>query len=329
LIASARRRLVPRVVSTPAGVDVLAHARITLLVAGAVLIANHLVLAAGHHVFAATCIDAVVLVLLLNAAALYESRSDGPVLLVLRLNAAAFHESRSDGRDVIVAGALGALALAAAVPVAAAALPLSHVSEATGTITIGLPVAAAAVYFASRQKIRLRPLFTPAGAALNVATVAAAVAFGFCAYLLKAPVMDTHRPKTAALGVAALIVAAVAEELLFRGVVQTSLTRALGTQGLAFAILLSAGLLTSVSWWMIAALAAITSFALVVAATGALGPAITGHLAFTLGAVLVWPSVLDHRHLALGIAVPLCAVLCAGLVVVVGAFARNVERRNV
>jgi membrane protease YdiL (CAAX protease family) len=272
---------------------VLTYAQLTLLVVGAVLVVNQVVLAAAGDVFAASCVDAVVLVGLLNAAAVYEHRTRG--------------------RDLIESRAFGALALVAAVPVAAAALPYRHVSEAAGTIIVALPVAAASIYFALRHEMKLRVRFARTdlrAQALTVVVAIAATEFGLCAYLLRAPTTNTHGFGTSVLGIAALTLAAVTEELLFRGVVQASLAQTFGAAGVVFATVLSVALFTTVSWWLIPVICASVSFALVAAVADALGPAIIAHVAFALSAFVVWPSLLDHWHPGLPVSVLVGVLIC-------------------
>jgi membrane protease YdiL (CAAX protease family) len=299
LIETPRRRLVLLGVPTVEA-PVLTYPRVTLLVAATALAVNQVVLAAAGHVFAASCVDAVVLVLLLNAAVVYEHPASG--------------------RDLVVSRAFGALALVAAVPVAAAALPLRHVSEATGTIIVAIPVAVACLHFASRNGIELRlRLFSRTDAGVRTAAIVAAIAFGFCAYILKAPTVSTHGVGPVVLGVTALTLAAISEELLFRGVVQASLAQVFGAAGVVFAAILSGALFTTLGWWLIPVLGASLSFALVVAITGALGPAIIAHVAFVLSAAVVWPSLLDHWRPALPLSVVLGAILCGGSVAIAAA----------
>jgi membrane protease YdiL (CAAX protease family) len=307
LIESALRRLALRGIPIPQA-PVLTYPQLTLLVAGAVLVVNQVVLAAAGHVFAASCVDAVVLVGLLNAAAVYEHRTRG--------------------RDLIGSRAFGVLALVAAVPVAAAALPYRHISEATGMIVVAVPVAAASVYFASRHEITLRIRFPRTDLRAQAVTVVAAIAateFGLCAYLLRAPTTNTHGFGTSVLGIAALTSAAVTEEVLFRGVVQASLAQAFGTAGVVFATVLSVALFTTVSWWLIPVICASVSFALVVAVTGALGPAIIAHVAFALSAFVAWPSLLEHWRPDLAVSVPVGFLICGVFLAAVLAATLNEE----
>jgi membrane protease YdiL (CAAX protease family) len=308
LIEATRRRFV--LLRTPAAwTRVIPSSRVTLLAAVAVVVLNHVVLAAGGHLFAASCIDAVVVVFLLNAAAV--------------------HENRTGSSDLPISRAFGALALVAAVPVAAAALPLRHLSEAAGTITMALPVAAGSLYLAERQEIELPSLFLRGSARVQRAAIAGATVLGFCAYLLGAPTTSLHGAGSALLGVTALILAAIVEELLFRGVVQASLAQVFGPAGVVLATLVSVALFATVSWWLIPLLGAALVFALVVASTGALQPAVLAHITFTLGAAVVWPSLLRHWHPSLFIAVPVAVLLCGGTLVQVGRIMLTEERQRV
>ena len=278
-------------------------ALLTLRTACGVLVANHVVLAAWHHPFAAVCVDAAVMLLLLNAAVV-EGR-------------------RAAGGDESAAHASAALALAAAAPVAAAALPLRHMSEAAGTATLALPVAAAAVYLALRQEIPLTPLVDRGRLLVQVALLPAALGFGFCAFVLRAPSLDRHHPAPLARGVVALLLAAIAEELLFRGVLQRSLARTLGTEGVVLATVASAALYTGTGWWIVPTLGALATFALVVFATGAIGTAMVAHFAFTVSAAVVWPALLGGRAASSVVWPPLCLVASFALTALVAAATRT------
>jgi membrane protease YdiL (CAAX protease family) len=282
-----------------------------LIAAGGVLVINHLALAAGGHLFAASCIDAVVVVLLLHLGVVYEHRTRG--------------------RDLTITRAFGALALVAAVPVAAAALPLRHISEAVGTLIVALLVTAASFYFASRHKIGFQLLMTRTDASMRATkvVVAAAIGFGLCAYLVRAPTLDTHGVGPTIVGLIALMLAAAGEEFLFRGVVQASLAQIFGAAGVVLASLLSAALFTTVGWWLIPIVCASLSFGLLVATTGALGPAIVAHIGFLLGATAVWPALFRYWRPPLPVSVPVEILLCGGLLVAVAAVTLTEERRRV
>jgi hypothetical protein len=307
LIATARRLFVLRLArATSRSRPAVADQHIALLTIGGLLAVNQMVLAAGGHAFVGTCVDAVVLVLTLNLAAFLD-------------------DARGDRATI---EAFGALALAATIPLAGAALPLRHMSQSVGTLTIAFPVAASTLYFASRRTIRLRPLFTRSAYALQVLAVLAAAMLGFCAFLLRAPELQTDHPGRAALGVVAVLVSAAVEELLFRGVLQTTLTRVLGGTGVMLSIVVSAALFTSFGWWMLAALAATIVFA-IVAPRGGLGSAFIAHAAFVIGAVLVWPAVFDHTRPNMVAAVPLGLVFSVALVALVAGASRSRERTGV
>jgi membrane protease YdiL (CAAX protease family) len=257
------------------------------------------------------------------------------VALVVLVNLAAAEELRARGRDLTVNRAFGALALVAAVTVAAAALPLQHISEAAGTIIVALLASGACFYFASRQELELRVSFAPSEAGVRatiivVAVTAASVAFGFSAYLLRAPTLSTHGFGGTLIALAALTFAAVGEELLFRGVLQGSLAQSLGvTAGVVVAGLLSAALSTTVGWWLIPAIFASLSFGLVVAVTGTLGPAILAHIGFLVGATVVWPRVLERSPPALPAWAPAAIILGGAILVALAADRLPTERGDV
>jgi membrane protease YdiL (CAAX protease family) len=268
-----------------------------------VLVVNHVVLAAWHHPFAAVCVDAATLLFVLNAAVV-EGRRSG------------------EGDDA-AARAYAALALAAAAPVAAAALPLRHMSETVATITLALPMAGAAVYLAPRQQIPLTPLVARGRPLIQLAMLPAALGLGFCASVLKAPTVDRHNAAPLIGGVVALLLAAVTEELVFRGVLQRSLARTLGPEGTVLATVVSAALYTGSGWWIVPTIGALASFALVVAATGAIGTAILAHCTFTVSAAVVWPALLGGRETSSLVWPPLCLVASFALTALVAAAART------
>ncbi|MBV9535463.1 MAG: CPBP family intramembrane metalloprotease [Solirubrobacterales bacterium] len=96
----------------------------------------------------------------------------------------------------------------------------------------------------------------------------------------------------------AVAAASLTEELLFRGLVQSTLQRSIGRAGLLAATALFAATylgLGPAALVMVVALAGLV-FAVIVARTGNLTGAVAGHALFALGAGAFWPVLLGRRH---------------------------------
>jgi membrane protease YdiL (CAAX protease family) len=250
----------------------------------------------------ALCVAAVAIVeirLIAPGHVLAGQIADGILLLVL-LNFRGRDKHSPSARERGVAAAMLALALVPLSRVLGAGLPIAHFSRALNELMIVLPVGFAAIRLAPMVGVNLRRLVR-ARLDRNEAGVAAIGAvLGLVLYLLGAP---SVLPAGAGAGRVALAViaataAAVVEELVFRGLVQTTLQRVAGRIGLVAAIALfgcaylSAG---SASLVLAFALAGVV-FAHVVARTGLLGAAIAGHWALSIGAFVVWPAALGRTH---------------------------------
>jgi membrane protease YdiL (CAAX protease family) len=214
--------------------------------------------------------------------------ADGVLLLVL-LN------FRGRGR---APAAMRALALVALARVFGAGLPLARFSEPLGELVISLVVGLVAIRVAPTLGINVRRIVR---ARVDRSVVAAFVVgglLGLLAYLLGAPSLLPARAGAdrTAVAVAAAIIGAVAEELVFRGLVQTTLQGVAGRIGLVAATALfactyvGAGSAELVLTFVLAGLV----FALALARTGVLTGAIAGHLALSIGAFVVWPAVLGR-----------------------------------
>lgn len=260
----------------------LASARFGMAVAllsAAVLIAVEAALLVPGHALAADIAYAVLVFVLLNAAAIVLRRSP----------------------EAQVAGwALQALALVALSRVVGFGLPLRDGSRMAGTLVVAVLIGLAAAWAAPKLCVPLGALLRVRSWPGQVATAAAGLALGFAAYLLGAPALWAPGAARGRIVVAlvAVSVASLTEELLFRGVVQSTLQRAAGRVGLlaASAVYTATYLgFGSVALVMAVALAGLI-FSYMVARTGSLTGAVAGHALFVLGAGGFWTVLLGRRH---------------------------------
>lgn len=213
------------------------------------------------------------------------------------------------------AAAWRALALVGLIPVVAAALPLGELSTPVAMLAAAVPIGVGAVLLAPSVGIERRALAGLGMLRLQLAVAGAGAILGLAAYFAGAPSLW----KSAALPavVAAAVVAAAVEELVFRGVVQPALQRHLGRAGILLATALFAATVIGagpVALVLVLVLAGAV-FAAGAAATGAPTGAIAGHVALTLGASVVWPAVLgpSPAHALQGGAIVALVVLIAAV----------------
>jgi O-antigen/teichoic acid export membrane protein/membrane protease YdiL (CAAX protease family) len=217
------------------------------------------------------------------------------VLVPLLLIGPRRGDASSRHRRERTASALRALALVPLARVIAIALPLPDFSAAAGGLIVAVLVAIAAIRLAPRIGVATASLFAYPQLLSPWAPLAGAV-LGFAAWFSGAPALahDGDAPRALVVAAAAACMLAVAEELVFRGVVQTALQRAAGRVGVLAASvvfpLLYLGF-ESVPLVLTMAIAGLL-FADVVMRTGSMGAAITGHVLLGAGASVVWPLVL-------------------------------------
>lgn len=251
------------------------------LATAAAIVAIEALLVVPGHLLAAQIADAALVLLLVNA---------GPRRETQALTA----------RAATALAALRALALVPLIGVVALGLPMRDWSEPVAVLALALPVGLVALRLmpslvGSRSLFSLRPL--PA----NLYAVCAGAVLGLVAYLAGAPALwpEGAPDDRVALGIAAAIVAACVEELVFRGLVQRALQRAAGRVGMLVAgavfasTYLDAG---STALVLTVALAGVV-FGHTVARTGALGGVIAGHVLLVVGAGAIWPAVVDESPL--------------------------------
>jgi membrane protease YdiL (CAAX protease family) len=252
-----------------------------VLLSVAVLIALEAVLLAPGHTLAADISYAVLVFILFNAAVV-ATRSGGSPEAWLAGNA------------------LRALALVALVRVVGFGLPLRDGSSRAGLLVVAALIGVVSAWAAPNLGVSLRALisFRPSFPQASVAT--AGLLLGLAAYIVGAPSLWARGANGGLIAVAvvAVGVASLVEELLFRGVVQTTLQRSAGRVGLLGASALYAATylgLSPAALLMVVALAGLV-FSYTVARTGNLTGAIAGHALFALGAGGFWPVLLGRRH---------------------------------
>jgi membrane protease YdiL (CAAX protease family) len=196
--------------------------------------------------------------------------------------------------------AIRGLALIPLSRVVALGLPLRDGSDAAGLLVVALLVGFVALALAPAVGVIRRTLFAARLPLPHLRAALAGLVLGLAAYLLGAPVLW---PAGAAgdrvlLGLVAAACAAGVEELVFRGIVQVTLQRALGRVGvLAGSALFASTYLGAGAAPLVLALAlAGLVFAHTVARTGTLGGPIAGHVLLALGAGGIWPALLGRAH---------------------------------
>ena len=251
-----------------------------VLLSVAALIASEAALLAPGRTLAADIVFAVLVFILLNAAAI-ALRSESPEAWV-------------------TARALQALALVALARVVAFGLPLHDASAAAGTLAVAVLIGLAAAFAAPTLGASLKGLMAFSPSVDQAYAAAAGLVLGIAAYVVGAPTLWARGAGGSRIMVALVAVAAasVTEELLFRGLVQSTLQRSIGRAGLLAATALFAATylgLGPAALVMVVALAGLV-FAVIVARTGNLTGAVAGHALFALGAGAFWPVLLGRRH---------------------------------
>jgi membrane protease YdiL (CAAX protease family) len=197
-------------------------------------------------------------------------------------------------------GAFAALAFALVVPVAAAGLTLNRLSAATGQLTVAAAVGTGALLLVLSRVVEPPHLARRREPLVQLAPALAAVPLGFLAFSLHAPLLWTHSSARLALAVAALVAAALVEELVYRGILQQALGRMFGRAGVLLATVVSVVPYVGVGWSLLPASLAALGFALAVGRTRALLPAYLGRITFTVVACIACPAVFAGRHQPLG-----------------------------
>jgi membrane protease YdiL (CAAX protease family) len=246
-----------------------------VLISGAALIACE-ILVAADHVLAAEIGFAGLVLVLVNARV-----KRGP-------------------RGTDATAALHVLAIVALARVVAIAAPLPDASRTVHLLVVALSTGFAMWRLVAPVHAPIRDLLawhprTGGGSVLGAGLLLGLVLYGMGAPALVgpgAPVGDV------ALALLVVAIAATVEEVLFRGILQSTLERLLGragvlvTSALFASLYLSAG---SIALFLGMALAGLV-FAASVVRAGVLGAAIAGHILLAGGAAVVWPAVFGAPH---------------------------------
>jgi membrane protease YdiL (CAAX protease family) len=250
-------------------------------------------------------------------------------LLVLAfVNAGPAHESRAPSpRALAAVGALRALALVPLIRALALALPMRDWTEPAAVLAVALPVGIVALRLAPVVGLPLRPLCRLRPPAIVLFAIAAGAQLSRVAFGAGAPQLwpDGAAGGRIALALAAAVVAACVEEIVFRGVVQGTLQRAAGRLGIVTACaLFAATYLGSGSTALVLTFVlAGCVFALAVARSGALPGVIAGHVVLVVGAGAVWPHLLDASDLPALRGEVTAVVLVAAIVVTLAVACRG------
>lgn len=266
----------------------------------------------------AVAVLALAEVLLAAGAPMAAAVVDGAALLVL-VNAGAWHRTDPASHTIIALQSLGLVALAR---VLAFALPMRGVDSGATLLVLAGLVGWAAVRAAPALGVPRRRLATLGPLVFDlVATVGGLVLGLLVARIHGAPDLLDRTPGGALVGVAAVVAAAAAEEILFRGVVQRTLGRVLGVPSVL--VVAGLGAVFYVGFHVVPLTLAMVAAGLVFGWSawhaGGPGPAVLGHVVLIWSAQIVWPALLpvDDRARTTAATTAVLAVLVVVLAVVV------------
>jgi membrane protease YdiL (CAAX protease family) len=217
--------------------------------------------------------------------------ANGLLVLVFANGAWIVDDRGSQPRDPLAA-ALGALGIVALIPLVSAGLPLREFSQSTAILLMAGAIGVSTVWLAAGLRIDIRPLLRMRMLGPQLVVASTGIPLGLIAYLQGAPSLPTSADRGLPVVLAAAALAPAVEELAFRGVLQQALQRLAGrlgvlvATGLFAATYLGAG---SASLILTVTLAG-AIFAAAVTLTHSLLGAIAGHVAFAMGASVVWPA---------------------------------------
>jgi membrane protease YdiL (CAAX protease family) len=254
--------------AAPAGV-------LPVLISGAAVTACEVLIAAGH-VLAAEIGFAGLLLVLVNARV---RRGPG-------------------GTDATAA--LHALAIVALARVVAIAAPLPDASGTVHLLVVALTTGFALWRLAPPIDPPVRDLVAWRARTGEVRVLAACLGLGVVLYGIGAPALVGPGATVGGIALAflAVAIAATVEEVLFRGILQSTLQRLLGRAGVLVASALFASLYLSagsLSLFLAMALAGLL-FAASVVRERVLGTAVAGHILLAGGAAVVWPALFGAPH---------------------------------
>ena len=196
-------------------------------------------------------------------------------------------------RGVAARAALIALALVPLIRVFTLGLPAQDLSRAANLLLVAVLIGAAAARMAPAVGIDLGALLRPRLSAAHTLAIGGGLLLGGVAYLAGAPALWPRDAATGdiALAIAAVTCAAVAEELVFRGIVQVTLQRAIGATGAIIASALFAMTYLDVGTTELVLVYALAGFVFArsVARSASLAGAVIGHVLLAVGAGAAWP----------------------------------------
>jgi membrane protease YdiL (CAAX protease family) len=284
---------------------------VLLVVLAAASVAIEACLVLPGHLLAAQIAYAVLVLMLVNI---------GPRDADLRADRAGAAQS-----------ALRALALVPLIRVCALGLPARGWSEAGTLLLIAVLIGAAALRMAPMVGVPRRSLLRLRLSAPHALAIAAGLLLGGLAYLAGAPALwpQGAASRDIALACAAATCAAIAEEIVFRGVVQVTFARALGALGVIVASALFAATYLDAGTTAVVLSYALAGFVFArsVSRTATLGGAIIGHVLLALGAGAAWP-VIFGRVPPVDLPEPLTSVLLTIAIAVAASAAHDAPQRQ-
>jgi membrane protease YdiL (CAAX protease family) len=249
--------------AAPAGV-------LAVLISGGAVIACEILLAAGHVLAAEIGFAGLVLVLV-NA------------------------RVRRGPHGTAATTALHALGIVALARLVAIAAPLPDASGTVQLLVVALSTGFAVWRLAPPVDPPIRDLVAWRPRTGGVPVLGAGLGLGVVLYGIGAPTLvgPDAAVGEVALALIAVAIAATVEEIIFRGILQSTLERLLGRAGVLVAAALFASLYLSagsLALFLTMALAGLV-FAASVVCAGALVAAVAGHVLLAGGAAVVWPAL--------------------------------------
>lgn len=217
------------------------------------------------------------------------------VLVLVLVNIAPRDPAALSDRAAAAQSALRALALVPLIRVFALGLPSRGWSQAGALLLIAVLVGAAALRMAPMVGVRHRSLLSLRLSSPHALAIGAGLLLGGVAYLAGAPALwpQGAASRDVGLALAAVTCAAIAEEIVFRGIVQVTFARALGALGVIVATAVFAATYLDAGTTALVLIYALAGFVFArsVSRTATLGGAIIGHVLLALGAGAAWPMI--------------------------------------
>jgi membrane protease YdiL (CAAX protease family) len=202
---------------------------------------------------------------------------------------------KTGARSTDATAALHVLGIVALARVVAIAAPLPDASGTVHLLVVALSTGFAVWRLAPPVDPPLRDVVAWRPRTSEVRVLGASLGLGLVLYGLGAPALVGPDATVGgvALALVAVAIAVTVEEVLFRGVLQSTLERLLGRAGVLVAAALFASLYLSagsLALFLAMALAGLV-FAASVVRERVLGTAVAGHILLAGGAVVVWPAL--------------------------------------